>query len=112
MFKYYQILSKYTDKCLLFPMDDFLTSEALAVSPELKTNRLETLKNLSDGNKIIVTNLMGFLRYLPTKEIYNNSCLKIDKESEYNIKTEKWMEIKAKKKHIIKSKIIYSYYLL
>lgn len=82
---YYQILSKYTDKCLLFPMDDFLTSEALAVSPELKTNRLETLKNLSDGNKIIVTNLMGFLRYLPTKEIYNNSCLKIDKESEYNI---------------------------
>src|SRR5574344_1213889 len=39
----YQSLSKYNDKTFLFPMDDFLTSEALAVSPELKITRLETL---------------------------------------------------------------------
>ena len=34
--KLYQILLNYTDKVSFFPMDDFLTSEALAISPEFK----------------------------------------------------------------------------
>ena len=41
-------LSSYTNKCLLFPMDDFLTSESLAQSPDLKITRLETLNRLLD----------------------------------------------------------------
>ena len=32
----YQTLINYTNEVILFPMDDFLTSEALASSPELK----------------------------------------------------------------------------
>ena len=68
---FYQMLQNYTDKVLFFPMDDFLTSEALAISPELKTTRIETLKELErDSNQIVVTNLMGYLRYLPTKEVF------------------------------------------
>ena len=35
-------LLNYQDNVLLFPMDDFLTSEAIAVSPDLMVNRLET----------------------------------------------------------------------
>ena len=63
----YQAIMNYTDETLLFPMDDFLTSEALAFSPELKAIRLETLIELSKNNKkIVITNLMGYLRYLPT----------------------------------------------
>ena len=81
---YYQIISKYTKDCLLFPMDDFLTSEALAASPELKTTRLETLRESLNGKKIVVTNLMGYLRFLPTKEIYLDSCLEIKKNSDYS----------------------------
>ena len=42
----YSSLINYTDKVLLFPMDDFLTSEALAVSPDLKISRLETLEKI------------------------------------------------------------------
>ena len=50
-------------------MDDFLTSMAIATSPDLEVTRLETLISLLDGKKkIIVTHLMGYLRYLPTKK--------------------------------------------
>lgn len=57
---FYQTISNYTDDVVFFPMDDFLTSEALAVSPEFKITRLETLNQLLNSKKIIITNLMGF----------------------------------------------------
>ena len=74
----HQRILNYTNDCLLFPMDDFLTSQALAISPELKTTRLETINTLlSNNKKIIVTNLMGFLRYLPKIEQYKQSIKNI-----------------------------------
>ena len=38
--KIYNSLTHYTNKVWFFPMDDFLTSEAIAISPEFKTSRL------------------------------------------------------------------------
>ena len=71
-------LECYNSSAYLFPMDDFLTSEAIAVSPDLEINRLETLNiTLNDEPKIIVTNLMGYLRFLPTKELFQNSMLNL-----------------------------------
>ena len=68
----------YTDRVLLFPMDDFLTSEAIAISPDLKVTRLETLNALENGQPmIVITNLMGYLRYLPTSNDYQKSILKL-----------------------------------
>lgn len=55
----------------LFPMDDFLASAALAISPELKTTRIETLENIKDKSGIIVTNLMGYLKYLTDTKVQN-----------------------------------------
>ncbi len=76
----YSSLSKLNENVYLFPMDDFLTSEALAMSPELKSIRLNTLNNLSTStNNIVITNLMGALRYLPSKEIWKSSNIKIKK---------------------------------
>ncbi len=63
--KFYQSLEYYSEDVLLFPMDDFFTSLALAVSPELKLKRLETLDCLKEKRAIIVTNLMGYLHFLP-----------------------------------------------
>jgi len=77
--KIYSSLKTYEEDVLLFPMDDFLSSVALAISPELKINRLETLKSLDNKKKIIVTNLMGYLRFLPDKAKKN--------ELEINLKT-------------------------
>ena len=77
------ILSSYTKKNYLFPMDDFLTSESVAMSPDLKISRLETLnKTLSKNKKIIVTHLNGYLRYLPEKETYKNAIVNIKIGSE------------------------------
>jgi transcription-repair coupling factor (superfamily II helicase) len=74
------IISSYTDKALLFPMDDFLTSMAIAISPDLEITRLETLNSLLNNDKhILITHLMGFLRFLPTKELYENKIIKIKK---------------------------------
>ena len=83
--KFYQSINNYTDDVVLFPMDDFLTSEALAVSPELKITRLETLNTLCTTNKIIVTNLMGYLRFLPSKELYKKNYIKLNVNEYYNI---------------------------
>ena len=69
--KFYQSLLEYTNNILLFPMDDFLTSEAIAASPELKITRLETITELQTNKKfIVITNLMGLLRFLPSKQLF------------------------------------------
>ena len=44
--KLYQTLLNYTPHVSFFPMDDFLTSEALAISPEFKFTRLDTLNKV------------------------------------------------------------------
>ena len=81
----YSSLSKLNDTTYLFPMDDFLTSEALAISPELKSIRLNTLNSLSKNEKsIVITNLMGYLRYLPTKSLWRKSEIIIKKGMEIN----------------------------
>ena len=70
----YQTLLNYTDKVLFFPMDDFLTSEAIAISPEFKVERITTMNTLCfDDKHIVVTNLMGILRYLPEKRIWKDT---------------------------------------
>ena len=74
----YQILQNYTDRVLFFPMDDFLTSEAIAISPEFKVERINTLNMLCESSKyIVITNLMGALRYLPRKNVWKNSKLSL-----------------------------------
>ena len=82
----YKNISKDYKNTYLFPMDDFLTSVAIAVSPELKVNRLETLNSLLENPKsIVITNLMGYLRFLPTKDFYKNSFIKLSKGESYDI---------------------------
>ncbi len=67
--QFYSNLSTYTKDVLLFPMDDFLTSVALAMSPDLKVKRLETLESIKENTpKIVITNLMGYLKFLPNPD--------------------------------------------
>lgn len=85
--KILNILSSYTDQALLFPMDDFLTSMAVAISPELEITRLETLNSLQNKEKhIVVTHLMGFLRFMPSSSLYQKKIIKIKKNMEYDPK--------------------------
>ena len=78
-------LGDFTSDVKLFPMDDFLTSEATVISPEFTIERISTLNSLCEsGKKIVVTNLMGFLRYLPSKNLWKKSIIKLKKGMEYN----------------------------
>jgi len=85
--KIYASISRHTNKVWFFPMDDFLTSEAIAISPEFKINRLETINSLLNKETgIIVTNLMGYLRFLPPKQNFKESYITLKKNEEYNQK--------------------------
>ena len=83
--KFFQSLKSYTNDVLFFPMDDFMTSEVLAVSPDLKMTRLETLNSLKNEKSIVVTNLMGYLRFLPTKQLFKNSYISLKPNDEIDI---------------------------
>lgn len=81
-----QSLENHCKETVLFPMDDFLTSEAIAISPELKSTRIETLIGLCENKKnIIVTNLMGYLRFLPTKDIIQEKIINLEVGNEIKI---------------------------
>ena len=81
----FEYLSKYTDRVLFFPMDDFLTSEAISVSPEFKAERIDTLNKLINDDKfIVVTNLMGYLRYLPLPSLWKDSNVNISVNCDYD----------------------------
>ncbi len=85
--KYFNYLKTYTNDVSLFPMDEFLTSVAIAESPDLKVKRLETLNNLSNGKpQIVVTNLTGFLKFVPNKKVLEK--LKVDLKTSSNINRE------------------------
>ena len=78
--KLYNNLINYDDRVYLFPMDDFLTSEALAISPDLMITRLETLHTVLNSSPcIVITNLMGYLRYLPNHNTYLNNIVSLKK---------------------------------
>ena len=84
----YTKLCNYTDRVLFFPMDDFITSEAIAISPEFKSERIHTLNFLaSDDKYIVITNLMGVLRYLPTKDLWKKNVVRLEKGMSINMES-------------------------
>ncbi len=99
----YNNLITYSEDVLLFPMDDFLTSVALAVSPELKLKRLETLEKIDDGCHIIVTNLMGYLKFNPSIKAKQNNklVLKVNNNISREIIIEKLEDLGYKKDSIV-----------
>ncbi|HIS18435.1 MAG TPA: hypothetical protein IAC02_07515, partial [Candidatus Coprovivens excrementavium] len=99
---YFDLIHTYTDDVCLFPMDDFLTSVAVAVSPDLKIKRLETLDVIRNkSKKIVVTNLMGYLRYLPNKN--DTSNLEFTLSLKNNVKREEILEMLEKYGYIRES---------
>ena len=85
--KLYQSLSSVNDNVLLYPMDEFVTSEAVAISPEFKNERIDTLHKLATEDKkyIVITPLMGYLRFNVTPECFVNSVVKVSVGEEVTI---------------------------
>ena len=80
----YNSISKLYKNTYFFPMDDFITEESISISPDLLSIRLNTLEGLSNNKgNILITNLNGLLRYIPSKKVWNESIISI-KKGEYN----------------------------
>lgn len=80
----YKSLESSNNEVLLFPMDDFLVSEAIAISPDLMAKRVEVLNEITktSKSKIIITNLMGYLRFLPDKSLWDRLEITLKKDDE------------------------------
>ncbi len=89
--QFYEKMVNYCDKVLLFPMDDFITSVAVAQSPELKLKRLEVLNAVKKEKNIIVTNLMGYLKYLTN--VNDIDKLKVNLKCNENINRDNLLKI-------------------
>ena len=73
---YQQIMSINEHDTLLFPVDESYRIEALAASPELLGQRIDTLYQLTtDKPKILITHSQALVRYLPAKQIFKENCL-------------------------------------
>ena len=79
----YKMIYNYTKNVSLFPMDDFITSVAIAISPEFKATRLDVL-NSNYKHQIIITNLMGYLRFLPSLSTYKDSIIDLKVGGTFN----------------------------
>jgi len=93
--KFYQMIKNYQKDVYFFPMDDFMTSEILAISPNFKIIRLETLHALKANKQaIVITNLMGYLRFLPKPSVFYNHylCLKKDMEISHDVLLERLIQ--------------------
>ena len=78
--KIYESLLNYTNEVYLFPNDDYFTIKSLAVSPEFRIIRLETINSIlkNDKNKIIVTHLDGYIKKISSKNDYESNILKLN----------------------------------
>lgn len=73
---YQQVMSVNERDALLFPVDESYRIEALAASPELLGQRIDTLYQLTTNKpKILITHSQALVRYLPTKQIFKENCL-------------------------------------
>ncbi len=63
--KYYEALKMFNSNTYLFPQDEFLTTDMLAMSEDLKYQRLSTIDALLEKeNPIVITNPSGYLKKL------------------------------------------------
>jgi len=73
--KTYDILNELNNAAVsFFPQDEFLTTDMLAMSEDLKFQRLDTIKTLLGQEKnLVVTHTTGLLKYMLPKETFAES---------------------------------------
>ncbi len=73
------------EECALFGADESLRVEAIASSPEMTANKVETLASLlQNPNQIVVTCPSGILRHLPSPELFKEGCFTLKVGNTYD----------------------------
>lgn len=83
--KIYDDLTEFLeeDKVLLYPVNEMISSEIAAASPELKAQRLDVLNTLSrNPEKVVIAPIAGLRRFLPPKSSWQQGLcdLKVGEE--------------------------------
>ena len=90
--KLYQNFSDTKD-VFLYETDDVLTSLATSKSPELKVEKLNILKeSLNNNKKIIITDINGYLKKLPSINDFKNNIIKLKIGTDINLKNIVYMK--------------------
>ena len=67
---------------LLFEDDEISSSSDISISPEARVDRINILNDLvSSGNRIVLTDMRGFLKRLPDVKTFNDSCIEVSVSS-------------------------------
>ena len=86
--KTYEAINRYNDNCFLFETDSLSFINVLATSPILKTERLSVLNELLDNKKrIVVTDLVGYLKHLPSVDEYTDKIIELSVGNNISIET-------------------------
>ncbi|HET7580834.1 MAG TPA: transcription-repair coupling factor [Bacillales bacterium] len=85
--KIYDDLTEFLeeDEVLLYPVNEMISAEIAAASPELKAQRLDVLNTLSQSTKkVLVVPIAGLRRFLPPRQLWKSSLvhLKVGEELE------------------------------
>lgn len=82
----YDQLSNLSDDVYIYMSEESKRIESIASSPEFRANRLAVLSMLNNNeNGIIITHTAALLRYLPTKQTFNDNLInfKVNEEMDY-----------------------------
>jgi transcription-repair coupling factor (superfamily II helicase) len=88
--KFYDDLTEFLsdDEVFLYPVNELISSEIAAASPELKAQRLEVLNRLIDHSaKVVIAPVAGLRRYLPPKAVWQKGRTFIKVGSDVDIET-------------------------
>ena len=74
----YQQVSKLIKETVYYPVDESYRIESLAASPQLLSQRINALYQLSNkGHHLLISHVHGLMRYVPSKNILKQYCKKI-----------------------------------
>ena len=70
----------------LFPQDELIRAESIAQSKEMTAQRLATLyKIIKNKAQIVITNVSGATRYLPTEDLFKQNILEFEVGKSYDL---------------------------
>lgn len=102
--KLYNNLAFYNQDVYLFPEDDYLSKRALVTSPEFFLDRITFLNSINNSkNKIVITNINGFLKKLPNVNKFKEMAININvnKEIDRNLLLKKLEKIGYKRETLV-----------
>lgn len=75
---YQELANSLNNQCLYYPVDESFRIEALASSPEMVSQRIDTMYQMLNGkHHLLITHMHALIRYVPTTSVFKEYCLTV-----------------------------------